>query len=420
VSAIAELRQLIDAMQAADADVPPTSASLDEIRALRRQIDRLESVWLDRVAAAHNSGAAAGEGYATTGAFLRHGCHLSPGAARSRVDVATQLTEQPAIAAAFAEGQISYHHVKVVLDAVQPMPSELRADAEPVLLEASRRHDPARVAQIARRLRYLIDPDGQAGVDARHHEQRWFEVASSFRGVGVLRGALDAESAAIVHTAIEAMSAPAGDIDPRTRAQRRADALVELARRALDAGDLPDVGGERPHVAVMVDLATLRAESPAPAELGSGNAVQPAEPIGADGARRLSCDSIVTRIVTAPIVPRGREAIMPPHYFDALPPALRGPTQPLDVGRAARTATTAIRKALNSRDKGCVMPTCDRPPPRCEAHHITHWALGGVTAVHNMALLCAFHHRFVHENGWQLAINADGLVRVEPPLAATA
>ena len=300
------------------------------------------------------------------------------------------------------------------------MPPALRADAEPVLLEAVRRYDPARVAQIARRLRHLVDPDGQGGLDERHHEQRWFEIASTFRGVGVPRGLLDAESAAIVRTAIEALSTRAGEMDPRTPAQRRADALVELARRALDSGQLPGVGGERPHVAVMVDLATLRRENTAAAELAAGNSIHPAEPISAEAARRLSCDASLTRIVAAPTVTGCRERELPPYFRESLPPALRGPTEPLDVGRSSRTATTAIRRALSARDKGCVMTMCDRPPPRCEAHHVTHWADGGPTAVHNMVLLCAFHHRFVHEHGWRIRIEPDGAVTVTPPLVATA
>ena len=66
------------------------------------------------------------------------------------------------------------------------------------------------------------------------------------------------------------------------------------------------------------------------------------------------------------------------------------------------------------------MEVCDRPPPRCEAHHVTHWADGGPTAVHNMVLLCAFHHRFVHEHGWRIRIESDGSVTVTPPVVVTA
>jgi len=290
--AIAELDRVVDALQRAGGDTFLGSGALDELRELRQQIDRLESAWLDRVAAVHRSGAANGDGYASTAAFLRHVCHLSPGAARSRVDVAIELTEKPAIAAVFAAGEISYQHVKVITDALQPLPANVQVDAEPVLIEAARSHDPGQVAQIARRVRHIVDPDGQEGVDERHREQRWFDVALTFEGTGAVRGLLDAEAAAVVRAAIDALSRPAGDIDPRTAAQRRADALVELARRSLDSGDLPELGGERPHVTVTVDIATLRRESTVPGELGTGGLINP------ESARRMACDAIVTRVST--------------------------------------------------------------------------------------------------------------------------
>ena len=415
LSAIEILKNAIDELHARCAEPSSGQAFLDELVDLRRQIDRLESIWLKRVNAAHLSGAATVQGYVTTAAFLRHTCHLTPGGARSRVDVAASTAERPALAEAFAEGAISYQHVKVVTDALAPLPPALQADAEPVLIEAARNYDPGRVAQIARRLRHIIDPDGQAGTDERHRESRWLDLASTFDGMGSLRGMLDAESAAIVRTAIDALSTRAGDLDERTPAQRRADGLVELARRALDGGELPDTGGERPHVTVIVDLATLRGESRGPAELlGDG-------PLGAESARRISCDAVVTRVVTNGLPNAFKEfSSFKPHYLESLPPQLRGPTQVLDVGRASRTATTAIRKALAVRDKGCVMPGCDRPPPRCEAHHLHHWAKGGVTALHNFVLLCGFHHHFVHERGSQPRVGADGRVIVAPPLASSA
>ena len=111
---------------------------------------------------------------------------------------------------------------------------------------------------------------------------------------------------------------------------------------------------------------------------------------------------------------------LPRHYLDALPPPLRAPSQALDVGRSSRTATAAIRKALAARDKGCVFPGCDRPPSRCEAHHVIHWTDGGVTALHNMVLLCAFHHHYVHEYRWTIHIHDNGTVTVTPPDAQAA
>jgi hypothetical protein len=72
----------------------------------------------------------------------------------------------------------------------------------------------------------------------------------------------------------------------------------------------------------------------------------------------------------------------------------------LDVGRAQRTVSGQMRRAVIARDGHCVFPGCDQPPSRCEVHHaVTHWADGGGTSVSNSALLCWFHHRLVDARG---------------------
>jgi 5-methylcytosine-specific restriction endonuclease McrA len=74
-----------------------------------------------------------------------------------------------------------------------------------------------------------------------------------------------------------------------------------------------------------------------------------------------------------------------------------------------------MRKALLIRDRGCTAPGCYCPLGRLEAHHIVHWIDGGATAVNNLVLLCRRHHRFVHEGGWRIALNADGSAEFSPP-----
>ena len=65
---------------------------------------------------------------------------------------------------------------------------------------------------------------------------------------------------------------------------------------------------------------------------------------------------------------------------------------PLDVGRATRSIPTAIRRALEARDRGCRFPGCQRSH-YTEGHHIEHWASGGETKLENLILLCHQHHR---------------------------
>jgi hypothetical protein len=233
-------------------------------------------------------------------------------------------------------------------------------------------------------------------------------------GMVAVNGLLDPEAGQMLVAALEPLARPQDSQDPRSASQRRADALVELARRNLEGGQLPQSGGVRPQLTVTVDLDSLLG----PGGLG-GDAgwVGPLEP---ETCRRLACDGAVTRVlVTRHPISQGGDGGLAARLRAAarlLPPALGGaPTQPLEVGRTSRVVTAAQRAALAVRDGGCVFPGCDRPPAWCEAHNLRHWLHGGPTDLANLALLCRAHHRAVHEGGWRLARDPDGRLAAIPP-----
>jgi hypothetical protein len=103
-------------------------------------------------------------------------------------------------------------------------------------------------------------------------------------------------------------------------------------------------------------------------------------------ARRFACDASILRI-------REDE---------------RG--EPLDVGRKTRSIPPALRRALRSRDQGCVFPGCTHKR-YVDGHHIRHWADGGATKLSNLVSLCRFHHRAVHEGGLRVERLDDGAWR---------
>ena len=98
--------------------------------------------------------------------------------------------------------------------------------------------------------------------------------------------------------------------------------------------------------------------------------------LSAEASRRISCDSGLVRIDHAP------------------------DGSILDVGRRTRTIPPALRRALEARDRGCRFPGCGLR--FTDGHHVTHWSEGGETSLGNCVLLCRFHHRLVHEGGWQV------------------
>jgi hypothetical protein len=94
---------------------------------------------------------------------------------------------------------------------------------------------------------------------------------------------------------------------------------------------------------------------------------------------------------------------------------LLGTRIPLAVGRTARTATPAQRRALAARDKGCIIPGCAIPAEACQTHHVQDWAEGGTTDLPNLALLCWAHHRQVDLGMWTIvAAEEDPVPRPEP------
>jgi hypothetical protein len=65
-----------------------------------------------------------------------------------------------------------------------------------------------------------------------------------------------------------------------------------------------------------------------------------------------------------------------------------------------------VRRALEARDRGCRFPGCGLR--FTDAHHVVHWADGGDTSLENLILLCARHHRAVHEGGFRVCTDVDG------------
>ncbi len=69
--------------------------------------------------------------------------------------------------------------------------------------------------------------------------------------------------------------------------------------------------------------------------------------------------------------------------------------QPLGAGRSTRTINRRLRRALEHRDTTCAVPGCNATRG-LHAHHIQHWEDGGPTELHNLVLLCPYHHRAHH------------------------
>src|SRR5229473_2391485 len=57
---------------------------------------------------------------------------------------------------------------------------------------------------------------------------------------------------------------------------------------------------------------------------------------------------------------------------------------------------------------------CDRPINWTTPHHIEFWSLGGASNLPNLLPLCYYHHRLVHEGGWQVVKAGEGVKFIRP------
>ena len=83
--------------------------------------------------------------------------------------------------------------------------------------------------------------------------------------------------------------------------------------------------------------------------------------------------------------------------------------RPIGAGRATRTVSRRLRRALEHRDRSCAVPGCGATRG-LHAHHIRHWEDGGPTELSNLVLLCPFHHRAHHRGDITITGPADDLV----------
>lgn len=190
---------------------------------------------------------------------------------------------------------------------------------------------------------------------------------------------LDPEGGAVLEAGIGPLSAPRHDDegvpDARPVERRRAEALLDLCRRAAAAGSAPPVT-TKTQLYLTMPLSDLLDGIGVGTTIGSvhGGRLLPPETV-----RRLACDAGLIPVVL------GTEG------------------QILDLGRTHRLFSAGQLKALWWRDRHCTFPGCDAPAHWCEAHHLVHWTDGGPTDLKNGALLCGRHHTIAHRDrlaGW--------------------
>jgi hypothetical protein len=381
---VSKLDAVLDDLLAEDltAMAPPTL--LVETEELIAAAARLQAAISLRLAAMHAGEVTVQEcGYGVK-TWLEREQRFSRRAAGQQVAVARSLAEHPALAAAYTSGAVSFDHARAVTGCLRTLPANVIVEAEQILVDAARDVpvDDLRVA--AERARDAWGAETAREREERKFASRWLETTATFDGMIALSGMLDPESGATLHTALTALMAQHAADDERSAGQRRADALVDLARIATTTGRLPQLSGDRPRVTVTIDWETLRDQIDDSRNAGTLTAGPLGDvPVTAGTVRRIACDAHI------------------------IPAVLGGASELLDLGRATPTWSTGQRRAAALRDSGCVFRDCRASLDRCELHHLKYWSLGGPTDLSNSAYLCHFHHWLVHHRNWTIHRDSD-------------
>jgi len=325
--------------------------------------------------------------------WLLQSCfHLEPADAARTVDLAHHcgLAKNQVMAAAVAGGSLTVRKAMTALRQLGQVEHHLepgkREEALASLTLMAQTGYDRHVIAVGRHLMSLVGAD--RSLERNEDALRTLtslKLCPLPNGMVAISGQLDPESGAVLTAALDPLTSPnptapnPGDVnggrDPRTPDRRRAEALIELCRRATEAGS------NAPTTTKAQIVVTIGYDRLADAVRGAGTTLG-GQVLSPETVRKLACDANI------------------------IPMVLGSEGQPMDVGRTRRLVTPAMLAALWARDKGCTYPACGRPPQWSDAHHVKHWIDGGPTALLNLTLLCQYHHTWVHQRDLTATVTA--------------
>jgi len=390
--------------------------------------------------------------------------------AARRVRIARALRELPILRSAFQEGRIGPGQVNEVTRRwSNPRCRALLPASEQLLTDLGIRMAADDFAIVMRRWEACADPDGthrvhQAAVDARHVVSGWLGCEWHVRiQCGSLAGA---EMEAILErfteieferdwadaVAIHGERNVTAELLARTHAQRRFDALHAIFRLA-NSGDAGPPTVRRAHDD-RSDRSSAAAAEPAadhtdeaggePIQDSGGGTPRPHSPPGP--ARRASAalfNVIIdwetwqrekAHLIGVDPPPTGRSRFeryrcetdrghpLDPHevFHATLTGRIRRAVvdasgRITDLGRTSRLFTGAARDTALLQHHRCLWPGCQIPASRCEADHLTPWAMNGATSPRNGGPLCDHHNRHKARYTSAATPNDEGGQNAQPP-----
>ncbi len=397
-------------------------AVLRRLEVLRRRLDAGTDA-----AAGHldRSAAFALDGHKSAKGALKAIGRLSGSEAHGRVQTARALRELPLVAAAYVRGEIPTAHVRAIGRTIaNPRVAEHVAGADPVFVHHATVLSYDDFVAALRQWEAYADADGASQSAEESHRRRRAALSESainwswsldgsfgaFQGAAMAEVLDHYERAELLADWADARERVGPDARvehlARTPAQRRADALFEIFRRA---GAAPaDARAPEPLVNIVIDQASF--EEALRRAAGETVEVDPNE--GLDTRRCHNVDGTQlppSDVVAAALVGHVRRVVV-----DAAGTVI-------DLGRKRRLFTGAARDAAMLRallrgpgGLGCLWPGCDGRGGCLQADHRHPAGRGGPTDTANSDAYCGTHNR-IKERGFRPVRHPDGTWTIHRP-----
>lgn len=324
---------------------------------------------------------------------------ISRGRAAARLRYAIALRERlPRVAEVFARGAIDFRLMAAVV-----YRTELIEDPEPIarLDAAVARHAPRWMRlsgpKMAERIDMWVTRFDPAGVrlPGMRSEDRYVEIGPVSPGLAGVWAALHSTDGSALDRRLDALAESVCRNDPRTKAQRRADALGALAagldvlRCGCGGSDCP-AAQRHPGTNVVIHVLAEPTDT-----------TKPSAPPLLPGFGPLS-EALVRELAG---VAKTKPLSLPP---DRAEPGYR--------------PSAALAEFIRFRDLTCRFPGCDAPAQVCDFDHTVPYPLGP-THPSNLKLLCRHHHLlktfYTGPDGWQDRQRPDGTVVWTSPTGHT-
>ena len=331
---------------------------------------------------------------AEVGAQLR----IGQGLAASRVRYARAMRERlPKVGAVFAAGDIDYRMFQTIVFRTDLIDDpEVMAAVDALLAANVSRWPSLSQGRLGAQVDKVV---AKADADAvRRRQERaagrqvWF--ADMGDGLAHVEGTVASPDAHALDRRLDALAATVCAHDPRTREQRRADALGALAadadRLGCRCGRTDCAAGGRAAGPVVIHVIAEQAV------LDGRSATQGCE-IGAEG---LIPPELVAELAAS----------------SRLVPLIHPGDGPPERGYVPSRALAAF---VRCRDLTCRWPGCDRPATRCDLDHTIPFAAGGPTHASNLKCLCRTHHLVKTFWGWREQQLPDGTLIWTSPAGQT-